>query len=165
MIQLNPAPPLERLPVIDSQNTRPISRTRIRFGLGLTLGGLFVFLVGAKPEFFGADRSPVIGFIQIAVFLVGLAIICVGGYLSMMALWKDRPLSIPADFGQRFVSTGFVITVFTGMADIFGFGSHLLPEVPFFGPYQAAGVMIGELVIAIGFLMMIPYGRPKRRRL
>jgi hypothetical protein len=165
MIQLNPAPPAERLPTIDSQNTRPISLGRIRFGLGLTLAGLFIFLVGTKPDYFGADRSPVIGFVQIAVFTVGLAVICIGGYLSMMALWKDRPLSIPADFGQRFVSTGFVITVFTGMADIFGFGSHLLPEVPFFGPFQAAGVMIGEMIIAIGFLMMIPYGRPKRKRL
>jgi hypothetical protein len=33
--------------------------------------------------------------------------------------------------------------------------------VPFFGPWQARGVEIGEIVIIIGFLMMIPYRRRK----
>ncbi len=108
---------------------------------------------------FGLDRSPVIGFVQIAVFLVGLAFICIGGYISLMALWKNRQPSIAADIGQRLVATGYVIAVFTGMADVFGVGSHPLPGIPYFGPWQARGVEIGQAVIAIGFLLLIPYGR------
>jgi len=135
---------------------RPVSARRIRAGLGITLFGLVVFLLGAKPSLFGADRSPVIGFIQIAVFLIGLAFVCLGGYLSLMALWKDRQTSILADIGLRLVATGYVIAVFAGMADIFGFGSHPLPGIPFFGKWQALGVEIGQFVIAAGLLMLIP---------
>jgi hypothetical protein len=131
---------------------------RIRAGLILTLIGLLVFLVGARPSLFGVDRSPVIGFVQIAVFLIGLAIICIGGYISLMSLWKNRQPSIAADFGLRLVATGYVICVFTGMADVFGVGSHPLPGIPYFGPWQARGVEIGQMIIGIGFLMLIPYG-------
>lgn len=135
------------------------SRRRVRLGLTITLIGLIIFLLGARPGLFGLDRSPVIGFVQIAVFLIGLAIICMGGYISLMALWKDQTPSIAADIGLRMVSTGYVIAVFAGMADVFGFGSHLLPEIPYFGYWQARGVMIGEGFIAIGFLLLIPYER------
>lgn len=131
---------------------------RIRIGLGLTLAGFLAFLIGARPDIFGLDRSAVIGFVQIAVFLVGLGIICIGGYLSMMALWKGMVTSIAADIGLRLVATGYVIAVFTGMADIFGIGSHPFPIVPYFGHAQALGVLIGELIIAIGFLMLVPFG-------
>lgn len=141
------------------EDSRPLrySRRRVRNGLLLTLIGFFVFLIGARPSIFGLDRSPVIGFVQIAVFLVGLAFICLGGYTALMALWKYRVPSIAADIGQRLVATGYVVAVFTGMADVFGFGSHPLPH-PFFGPLQARGVEIGELVIAIGLLLLVPYG-------
>lgn len=132
------------------------STRRIRRGLGLTLFGFLVFLLGASPGSFGLDRSPVIGFVQIAVFLIGLAFICLGGYTSMMALWKDTPVSISADIGVRLVATGYVISVFAGMADIFGLGSQPLPKVPFFGPWQARGVMLGQAMIAVGFMLMIP---------
>ena len=101
-----------------------------------------------------------VGFVQIAVFLVGLAIICLGGYIGLLALWAGNQRSIPADIGMRLVSTGYVICVFTGMADIFGMGAHPLPEVPYFGPIQAIGVALGEIVIGIGFLLMIPYKLP-----
>ncbi|HEY4692652.1 MAG TPA: hypothetical protein VIH16_04390 [Bellilinea sp.] len=144
---------------------RPVKQVfsvrRIRTGLVITLAGLVIFLLGARPALFGADRSPVIGFIQIAVFLVGLALVCLGGYLSLMALWKDRQTSIVADIGLRLVATGYVIAVFAGMADIFGFGSHPLPGIPYFGAWQARGVEIGQAMIAIGFLMLIPL-RPSR---
>ncbi len=144
-----------------SPYTRPYSRRRVRLGLSLTLFGFAIFLLGARPAIFGLDRSPIIGFVQIAVFLVGLAFICVGGYLSMMALWKHRKSSIAVDFGLRLVSTGYVIAVFCGMADVFGFGSHPLPDkVPYFGPWQARGVMLGEVVVAVGFLLLIPFSRP-----
>jgi hypothetical protein len=130
---------------------------RMRMGLLVTLVGLFIFSVGAKPNWFSWDRSPVVGFVQLSAFLVGLAIICLGGGLSLLALWNGQPRTIVADIGLRLVSTGYVISVFAGMADVFGMGSQPLPGVPYFGPWQATGVFIGEAVIAIGFLMLIPY--------
>ena len=134
-----------------------ISYLRIRFSLISVAVGSFIFAVGAKPNWFGLDRSPVVGFIQIAVFLIGLAMICAGGYVGLVALWGREQRSILADFGLRLVSTGYVIAVFTGMADIFGLGTQPLPNVPYFGPWQSAGVLIGQVIIAIGFLMTIPY--------
>ena len=134
-----------------------ISHLRIRFSLITSIFGLFVFVVGAKPNWFGWDRSPVVGFIQIAVFLIGLALICLGGYVGLVALWGREQRSILADIGLRLVGTGYVIAVFTGMADIFGLGSQPLPNVPYFGPWQAGGVLIGQVIIAIGFLLTIPY--------
>lgn len=134
-----------------------ISVLRVRFSL-ITAGfGLFVFVVGAKPNWFDLDRSPVVGFIQIAVFLIGLALICIGGQVGVVALWGREQRSILADIGLRMVGTGYVIAVFTGMADIFGLGSQALPMVPYFGPWQAVGVLIGQVIIAVGFLMTIPY--------
>jgi hypothetical protein len=126
-----------------------------------TFIGLIVFIVGARPSLFGLDRSPVIGFVQIAVFLIGLAIICLGGYTSLKALWRDHPISIAGDVGLRLVATGYVIAVFAGMADIFGMGSHPLPGVPYFGEWQARGVEIGQALIAIGFLLLLPFQRPQ----
>lgn len=147
-----PAPPVE-------MPTRPVRywRRRSRVGLMMTLIGFLIFLIGARPSLFGIDRSPVIGFVQIAVFLVGLAIICIGGYISLTSLWREQPTSIAADIGLRLVATGYVIAVFAGMADIFGFGSHPLPELTFFGRWQARGVEIGMAVIGLGFLLLLPY--------
>ncbi len=150
-----------------SHDTTPLaalpSRFRIRAGLSITLIGLLVFLVGARPSMFNLDRSPVVGFVQISVFLVGLAAICIGGYICMMAFWRNGDRSIPADIGYRLVTTGYVISVFCGMADVFGFGTQLRPRVPFFGPWQAAGVQVGEAVIAVGFLLLIPYQRARKK--
>ena len=149
---------------IDTQRVDMPSRTRVELGLITTLLGLFVFTVGAKPGWYGWDRSPVVGFVQIAVFLVGLAIICVGGYTGLLTLWKGQQRTIAADIGMRLVSTGYVISLFAGMADVFGMGSHGFPAVPYFGPWQATGVLIGEIIIAIGFMMLIPYHLSPYRR-
>jgi hypothetical protein len=140
------------------------SRMRVRSGLLIVLFGFFVFLVGIRPSFFGLDRSPVVGFVQISVFLVGLAIMCIGGYVSLVAFWKNGERTIAADIGSRLVATGYVVAVFSGMADVFGFGTQLRPRVPLFGPWQAAGVQIGEVLIAIGFLLLIPYHLTQREK-
>ena len=145
------------------EKTRPLhgepSSMRLRTGLLITLVGLFVFVVGAKPGWFGWDRSPVVGFVQISMFLVGLGILCAGGFVGLLGIWNGDPRTIVADIGMRFVATGYVISVFSGMADVFGMGSQPLPGVPYFGPWQATGVLIGQVVIALGFLMMMPYRR------
>lgn len=134
-----------------------VSYLRIRFSLICVGIGLLIFVIGAKPNWFGWDRSPVVGFIQITIFLVGMALICIGGYVGLAALWGKEQRTIIADIGLRLIGTGYVIAVFTGMADVFGMGSQSLPDVPYFGPWQAGGVLIGQFVIAIGFLMLIPY--------
>jgi hypothetical protein len=133
-----------------------ISYAKLRIGLVFALIGFVIFLLGARPSLFGMDRSPVIGFVQIAVFLVGLAVICLGGYLSLNTFWPRHERSIGADIGMRLVSTGYVVAVFAGMADIFGFGSHLQARLAYFGPWQARGVQIGEMIIAAGFFLMLP---------
>lgn len=139
---------------------KTLSRARVRTGLFITLLGFFIFIVGAKPDWLGWDRSPVVGFVQIAVFLVGLAVICLGGYIGLLALWGGSQRSIAADIGLRLVSTGYVICVFSGMADVFGMGTHPFPGVPYFGPIQATGVVFGEILIGVGFLLLIPYRLP-----
>ena len=151
-------------PVPNSPPEGNSSRVRVRLGLLLTIFGLIVFLIGIRPALFGLDRSPVVGFVQIAVFLVGLAIVCIGGYIGLMSFWRNGDRTIAADIGPRLVATGYVVAVFSGMADVFGFGTRALPLIPFFGPWQATGVQIGEVLITIGFLLLIPFHRRKETK-
>ncbi len=132
---------------------------RIRFGFMVTLIGVLIFLIGIRPDMIDQDRSPVIGFVQIVAMLMGLALICLGGYLALIALWYKHTLSIAAEIGVRLVGTGFVIAVLAGMADVFGYGSHPFPAVPYFGEWQQRGMQIGEGFIAIGFLLLFPYAK------
>jgi hypothetical protein len=134
---------------------------RVYFSTAITLFGLLIFVIGAKPDWFGWDRSAVVGFVQIAVFLVGLAIICLGGYIGLLTLWWGYERTIVADIGTRLIGTGYVIAVFAGLADIFGMGSQSFPQVPYFGPWQSSGVLIGQGIIALGFLLFIPF-RPQK---
>lgn len=145
-----------------SEGLADYPKTRIRIGLGVALFGYVLFLLGARPSLFGLDRSRVIGFVQISVFLIGLAVITLGSYLTLNAFWPEGKKTIAADLGSRLISTGYVICVFTAMADIFGLGSHRLPDV-FFGPLQARGMVIGMGTIALGFLLLIRYKRPKHK--
>ena len=139
-----------------SQTDFSLSKNRIRFGLASAFIGYLIFLLGARPSLFGLDRSPVVGFVQISVFLLGLAVINLGSYMTLNALWPEGKKTIAAQIGSRLISTGYVICVFTGMADIFGLGSHPLPNV-FFGPLQARGMTLGMMTIAVGFLLLIRY--------
>jgi len=132
-------------------------RLRLQIGLVFTFSGLLIFLLGIEPGIFGLDRSPVVGFVQIAVFLVGLGFICIGGYIAINLLWNGGEKTIAADIGFRLVSTGYVISATSGMADIIGFGNHPFPNVPHFGAWQAVGVLIGQVIIVLGFLLFVPW--------
>jgi hypothetical protein len=148
------------IPVTTPVNTTPLedaARPRIRISLIIILAGFVLFLIGSKPDWLGWDRSPVVGFVQIALFLVGLAVICLGGYIGILTLWWGYERTIISEIGTRMAATGFVVAVFAGMADIFGMGSQSFPQTPYFGPWQATGVLIGQGIIALGFLLFIPY--------
>jgi hypothetical protein len=135
---------------------------RIRLGLIVLILGYLMFVLGVDPAFFGMDRSTVFGFVQITVFLVGLALICIGGYVIINALWNSRQKSILADIGIRLVATGYVIAVASGLADIFGLGSHPFPNIPSFGGVQIIGVILGEATIMLGFIITIPDPRKSK---
>lgn len=121
----------------------------------LALAGLLLFILGADPGLFGMDRSPVTGFVQIAVFLLGLALISLGGYLALRACWDGHEPTIASDIGVRLISTGYVVAVASGMADVFGFGSEAFPRIPDFGIWQQRGVLAGEILIGIGFALLV----------
>jgi hypothetical protein len=129
---------------------------RVQTGLILSVVGLFFFVLGARPSFFGEDRSPVIGFVQIAVFEFGLGLICLGGYIALKTLSKNQKASIPYEFGVRFIATGFAISIFCGLADLIGIGSHRLPLL-YFGPLQSLGLLLGQGLSALGLMMLIPF--------
>ena len=142
--------------MIESPPEKGNGRKRSNIGLVIAFIGFLIFILGTSPELFGLDRSPVIGFVQIAVFLFGLAIICIGGYFSLTSMWNGKPRTISADIGARLVATGYVIAVASGLADVFGFGSQPWPLIPQFGKWQSRGVLIGEIIIAVGFLLLMP---------
>lgn len=141
-----------------TRNNGKMAKLRANIGLGLTLGGFLIFLLGADPALFGLDRSPVIGFVQTAIFSTGLTLLCLGGFLSFKSCQrKDREQSLAQDIGIRLVATGYLISLISGMADVFGFGTQSWPALPFFGPSQATGVVAGEVIIAVGFLLYMPF--------
>lgn len=138
-------------------------KVRKGFGVGFTLFGFLVFLLGTSPELFGLDRSEIIGFVQITVFLFGLAFICLGGFVIFQIIWAGIQKTIAAEVGLRLAATGYVIALVSGMADVFGLGTRPLPNVPFFGYWQARGVLLGEILIVIGFVLMIPFARKRSK--
>ena len=143
----------ERRPsMLPAQSLKP--GVRIRTGLTIAIIGLAVFSLGANPGIFGLARSPVTGFVQIAVFLFGLAMISFGGFVALKAIWREEELSIIAEIGARLISTGYVVAVASGMADVFGFGSETFPRIPDFGIWQQRGVLVGEILIGIGLVLM-----------
>lgn len=152
------------IPATTPVKTNPLddaATPRIRISLITVFAGFILFLIGAKPDWLGWDRSAVVGFVQIALFLAGLAIICLGGYIGMLTLWWGYERTIISEIGTRLAATGFVVAVFAGMADIFGMGSQSFPQTPYFGPWQATGVLIGQGIIALGFILFIPF-HPKK---
>lgn len=137
-------------------NSQP-SKRWFSAGLLTTIFGFLILLLGAKPALFNLNRSPVVGFAQTSVFSFGLGVICLGGFLSLRASSPvNHKQSLTQDIGIRFVGTGYLISFISALADVFGLGTQSWPAAPFLGPSQAMGVILGEIIIAIGFLMFIP---------
>jgi hypothetical protein len=131
---------------------------RANLSLGITIAGFLIFLLGADPDLINMDNSPIVGFVQTATFSLGLALICLGGVISFKVCQrKDRTQSLAQDIGIRLVATGYLVALISGMSDVFGFGTQVWPSLPFFGPVQATGVVAGEVIIAAGFLLYMPF--------
>lgn len=138
--------------------------SRLRFSLTLLIVGFLVFILGIDPGLLSLDRGSSIGFVQIIVLLIGLAIMTWAAYLTLSSFWSKGERSLLADFGSRTIATGYVICVFAALADAFGLGTNPLPDV-FLGILQSRGVIIGMVIILIGFLMIVRWKFPKTQRI
>jgi hypothetical protein len=121
----------------------------------LVLVGFFTFLLGIQPDLMGLDRSPVIGFVQVGVWLIGLAMLLLGAYLAVRVIRNGRPNSLIADVGTRLIATGYVLAAASSLADFIGIGSHQLPFL-YFGPVQVLGLALGVVTSLAGLLLYWP---------
>jgi hypothetical protein len=133
----------------------PRQITWARRWMTLVILGLLVFLVGINPDLIGMNRSRVIGFIQMGVWLSGLGVLLLGAVLTVRVVRNGRPMSLRAEVGTRLIATGYVISAAASLADFLAIGSHRLPWV-YLGPLQVAGLAGGVLVSLLGVLLYWP---------
>jgi hypothetical protein len=126
----------------------------------LTLVGLFLFIIGVEPDLLALDRSPVVGFVQIGVWLVGLAILLIGAYASVRVVRNGRGNSLRADIGTRLIATGYVVAAVSSLADFLSIGSQHMPTI-YFGPLQTLGLVLGVVTSLAGVLLYWPMGEPE----
>lgn len=121
----------------------------------VALLGLLLFLVGIEPDLVALDRSPVVGFVQIGVFLTGLALLLLGGYAAVRVIRNGREMSLRADIGSRLIATGYVIAASASLADFISIGSHRMPLIHF-GPLQTTGLIVGIVTSLLGVALYLP---------
>ena len=127
----------------------------------LVLIGLFIFIIGVEPDLIGMNRSPAVGFVQVGVWLTGLALLLVGAYATVRVVRNTRPNSLRADIGMRLIATGYVVAAVASMADFIGLGAQQIPNVSF-GPIQVFGLAMGVLISLLGVLLYWPRGERQR---
>lgn len=119
----------------------------------VVLGGV-VLMLGLFPSAVGADGTPGIGIAQIIAILVGLTLLVMGAYVIVYAiLHRGNPRTLRHDIGIRLGFTGLVFAYSAMLADVFGFGSHNAADGVLLGWLQAAGMLIGFGISAIGVLI------------
>jgi len=137
-----------------------------RFGqVGIAIGalGIVLALIGLFPGLTGVPDTPGIGLVQVALLLVGEALLTFGALIYVkFTFYLGRPSNLAQQIGVRLVLTGLVFTALSGLSDILGFGSHLRTETTdiFFGRLQAFGMLFSLLLSSIGVLLYALSGEP-----
>jgi len=140
-----------------STNSQTMRPRWLAFFLVLDFIGLGLFLLGMQPWIFGLDRSPVIGYLQVVVFLFGLGFVVLSSF-AMEKLFRpsNQPVTIREDVGARLCATGYVLVAVSSTADLIGLGSHPLPGSPHLGTLQSIGLIFGTAMIVVGLAMYHP---------
>jgi len=121
----------------------------------LVLIGLLIFMIGAQPDLIGMNRSQTVGFVQIGVWLLGLAIILLGAYATVRVVRNGKPTSLLADIGLRLIATGYVVAATASLADFIGVGAQRMPFIHF-GPVQMVGLVTGVVLSLLGVILYWP---------
>ena len=125
-----------------------------RLAVTVIVLGFFVFVIGRFPGLIRLNLTPGIGLLKITVFLLGITLMTLGGYMYVRATRRQAgPHRLAELLGVRLVGTGLVICYVTGYADILGIGTERSGEPLLFGPLQATGVALGVLVTVLGLII------------
>jgi len=133
-----------------------VNRLEIIFSLILAVFGIVLSLISLGAEILGLDLTPGFGMVQMFQLLLGLTLLTIAGYLRIHSLRsRDAPRSLQADVGIRLGATGLVFAYVSGLSDLIGIGTHVVPSFgrPFVGPLQLGGLLVGVIMITIGMLM------------
>jgi len=133
----------------------PAQVRRARRRMTLVLIGLIIFAIGVQPDLIGMNRSPIVGFVQVGVWLAGLALLLVSAAATVKVVRNGRPTSLRADIGTRLIATGYVIAAVASLADFISIGAHRMP-LPFFGQVQVFGLVTGVLASLLGLVLYWP---------
>jgi len=133
-----------------------VNRLEIIFSLILAVVGIVLSLISLGAEILGLDLTPGFGMVQMFQLLLGLTLLTIAGYLRIHSLRsRDAPRSLQADVGIRLGATGLVFAYVSGLSDLIGIGTHVIPSFgrPFVGPLQLGGLLVGVIMITIGMLL------------
>jgi len=126
-----------------------------RLWLLMVVAGIVAFVIGVAPQVIGMNRSQVIGFVQIGVWLLGLAVTILASFIVIRIFRNRRPLSLRADIGMRLIATGYVVSATASLADFIGVGAQRMPAISF-GPLQVFGLVIGIVTSVLGLFLYWP---------
>lgn len=130
---------------------------------GITLGalGTVLMLMGLFPGVTGITPGEGIGIVQFSAIVSGAVLLNIGAIFYIKStLYSGRPDNLTQQVCIRLSYTGLVLAGFTGLADYLGFGSHGDEGASFFGPLQAAVVLLFLMIAAVGVLLYALSGSP-----
>jgi uncharacterized membrane protein len=127
----------------------------------IVLLGLFIFVIGVQPDILGLNRSLTVGFVQIGVWLTGLAILLLASYATVRVVRNGKPTSLRADIGTRLLATGYVVAAVASLADFIGVGAQQMPYITF-GPVQVIGLVTGVILSLLGVIFYWPRRKTTR---
>lgn len=139
----------------------------VRVGqIGIALGALGIVLavMGLFPAVTGLPPTPGIGAVQLVTIMIGFSLLIFGAYIyARFTFYPRTPANLAQQIGVRLSLTGLLLAGMAAMADVLGFGSNVRTETDdlFFGPWQAAGLIGGFVIAALGILIYAVSGSIK----
>ncbi len=131
--------------------------------VGIAIGalGIVIALMGLFPTVTGAPPTPGIGIVQVMMLLFGHALLIIGALVyAKFTFYLGVSSTLAQQIGIRLALTGIVFAALAGLADIFGFGTHLRTDDSdiFFGSWQAFGLLASFGLSSIGVMVYVVAG-------